>query len=238
VHTRWSSNVEGCAKTDMKLTISGRFAWSKVGQRIGMANFGPNKAYSQGYVKLRDKSSESSPFIAFNYLSDPRDMARVKRTALWVSRLLSSPRLREHVISYWPGIYADNLRQYTAPTIKNKILTDIAATMLDMGGFARNIVLGKAMDKRFPLDRVLHDDQVLEEWIHTGIQGDWHPCGTCRMGKETDRKAVVSPAGRVYDVNGLRVIDASIMPTIPSANINLSTMMLAEKMADHILSSR
>lgn len=237
MHMRWSSGVPGCAKTDMKLTVSGRFAWSKVGRRIGMVNFGPNKAYSRGFVKLKNPSPDLMPLVAFNYLSDQRDMERVKRTAIWVSSLLSSPRMREHVISYWPGIYADNLRQYTAPTFRNKIITDIAAQMLDMGGL-RNIVLGKAMDSRFPLERVLKDERVLEDWIHTGIQGDWHPCGTCRMGSEQDHNAVISSEGRVFGVAGLRVTDASIMPTIPSANTNLSTMMLAEKMADHILQSR
>jgi 5-(hydroxymethyl)furfural/furfural oxidase len=237
MHMRWSSDVAGCAKTDMKLTVSGRFAWSKVGRRLGMVNFGPNKAYSQGYVKLKDPSADSMPFVAFNYLSDQRDMDRVKRTAMWVSGLLSSPRMREHVITYWPGIYADNLRQYTTPTLRNKILTDIAAQMLEMPGL-RNVVLGKAMDSRFPLERVLKDERVLEDWIHTGIQGDWHPCGTCRMGAEGDRRSVVSPDGRVLGISGLRVTDASIMPTIPSANINLSTMMVAEKMADQVLKSR
>jgi 5-(hydroxymethyl)furfural/furfural oxidase len=233
MHMRWSSGVEGCTATDMKLTVSGRFAWSKVGRRIGMVNFGPNKAYSQGYVNLKDRSPESMPFVAFNYLSDQRDMERVKRTALWVSKLLSSPAMREQVISYWPGIYADNVRKYTAPTLRNKIITDVAAQMLDMQGL-RKFVLGKAMDSRFPLEGVLKDERVLEDWIHTGIQGDWHPCGTCRMGAEGDRRAVVSPDGRVFGVSGLRVTDASIMPTVPCANINLSTMMLAEKMADQI----
>lgn len=237
MHMRWSSGVEGCAPTDMKLTVSGRFAWSKVGRRMGMVNFGPNKAYSQGYVRLNDPSAASMPFVAFNYLSDQRDMERVKRTALWVSGLLSSPKMSQHVISHWPGIYADNLRKYTAPTLRNKIVTDIAAQMLDMPGL-RNVVLGKAMDSRFPLAGILHNEKTLEHWIHTGIQGDWHPCGTCRMGAEGDPKAVVSAEGQVFGVSGLRVTDASIMPTIPSANTNLSTMMLAEKMADHVLKSR
>jgi len=236
MHMRWSSGVEGCAKTDLRLTISGRFAWSKVGRRIGTVSFGPSKAYSQGYVKLKEPLPTSMPLIAFNYLSDQRDMDRMKRTALWVSRLLSSPRMREHVISYWPGIYADNLRQYTTPTLRNRIITDIAAQMLDIPGL-RRMVLGKAMDSRFPLEGVLKDERLLEDWIHAGIQG-LHPCGTCRMGADKDPKAVVAADGRVLGVSGLRVVDASIMPTIPSANLNLSTMMIAEKMSDHVLSSR
>ncbi len=103
-----------------------------------------------------------------------------------------------------------------------------------MGGMARNFVLGKAIDSRFTLDKVLNDEHSLEEWIRTGVQGDWHACGTCRMGRPDDKAAVVNSRGKVYGVEGLWVVDASVMPSVPCATTNLSTMMIAEKMADHI----
>jgi choline dehydrogenase-like flavoprotein len=58
----------------------------------------------------------------------------------------------------------------------------------------------------------------------------YHPCGTNRMG--TDAMAVVDPALRVRGMEGLRVIDASVMPMIPSSNIHPATIMVAEKGAD------
>ncbi|SVE09290.1 uncharacterized protein METZ01_LOCUS462144, partial [marine metagenome] len=63
----------------------------------------------------------------------------------------------------------------------------------------------------------------------------YHVMGTCRMGPRTDPTSVVDDQLRVHGLEGLRVIDASIMPTMMSANLNAATMMIAEKGADMVL---
>ena len=63
----------------------------------------------------------------------------------------------------------------------------------------------------------------------------WHLIGTCRMGSPTAADSVVDSDLRVIGVQGLRVVDASIMPTMPSGNTGAATMMIAEKAADMIL---
>lgn len=75
-------------------------------------------------------------------------------------------------------------------------------------------------------------DAELEAWLRQTCHSSYHPCGTCRLG--TDDMAVVDPQCRVIGIDGLRVADASIMPIIPSANLNCPTMMIGEKAADHI----
>jgi choline dehydrogenase len=71
----------------------------------------------------------------------------------------------------------------------------------------------------------------LEDAMRAEAQSYHHPVGTCRMGSASDGMAVVDARGSVHDIEGLRVVDASIMPTIPAANTNLPTIMLAERCA-------
>jgi 5-(hydroxymethyl)furfural/furfural oxidase len=87
------------------------------------------------------------------------------------------------------------------------------------------------------LSELLADEAALERYLRTHIGGVWHASGTCRIGRADDPLAVVDNAGRVYGVQGLRVADASVVPSIPAANTNLPTLMIAEKLADAILST-
>ncbi len=72
---------------------------------------------------------------------------------------------------------------------------------------------------------------ALETWLRANVGGSYHPSGTARMGKPADRHAVVDSRGRVFGVDGLAVVDASIFPSIPAANIHLSVLAVAEKLA-------
>ena len=87
-------------------------------------------------------------------------------------------------------------------------------------------------DRRVDLATLVKDDDALAEHIRQNVAGTFHPVGTCRMGQANDRAAVVDTAGRVRGIAGLRVIDASIMPTVPRGNTNIPTIMLAEKISE------
>jgi len=82
-----------------------------------------------------------------------------------------------------------------------------------------------------PIDD-LQSDAELDEFVRNNGETAYHPCGTCSMG--TDNEAVVDSAGRVHGLENLRVIDASIMPRIITGNLNATTIMIAEKIADRI----
>jgi choline dehydrogenase len=72
-------------------------------------------------------------------------------------------------------------------------------------------------------------DEALAEYIRATVRTDWHPVGTCRMGRRDDPMSVVGETLEVLGVRALRVIDASIMPNIVSANTNAPTMALADR---------
>ncbi|WP_339081018.1 choline dehydrogenase [Pseudomonas sp. TMP9] len=75
-------------------------------------------------------------------------------------------------------------------------------------------------------------DAQLDDFIREHAETAYHPCGSCKMGE--DALAVVDGQGRVHGVQGLRVVDASIMPQITTGNLNAPTIMMAEKIADKI----
>lgn len=85
-----------------------------------------------------------------------------------------------------------------------------------------------------PGDKV-QTDAELDAFIREDASSAYHPCGTARMGADGDPRAVVDLSLRFRGVDGLRIVDASVIPAVPSANINAAVFMIAEKAADMIL---
>jgi choline dehydrogenase len=81
-------------------------------------------------------------------------------------------------------------------------------------------------------------DEQIDDFIRAKVESAYHPSCTCKMGAAQDPLAVVDPEARVHGLQGVRVVDSSIMPSITTGNLNAPTIMLAEKAADHILGLR
>ena len=78
-------------------------------------------------------------------------------------------------------------------------------------------------------------DAALDDFIREHAESAYHPCGTCRMGRVDDPMAVVDPEARVIGVEALRVADSSIFPRITNGNLNAPSIMVGEKVSDHLL---
>jgi choline dehydrogenase len=78
-------------------------------------------------------------------------------------------------------------------------------------------------------------DAEIDAHLRRKAESAYHPSCTCKMGLASDPMAVVDDAGRVHGVERLRVVDASIMPSVVSGNLNAPTIMMAERLSDAIL---
>jgi choline dehydrogenase-like flavoprotein len=100
--------------------------------------------------------------------------------------------------------------------------------VLEAPGF-QEIVEETFIDEHGTALSALQDPVFFDSWLQTYVGDYFHACGTARMGLAGDPAAVVDQQGRVHGLAGVRIIDASIMPDVPSANTHLPTAMIAEK---------
>jgi 5-(hydroxymethyl)furfural/furfural oxidase len=109
--------------------------------------------------------------------------------------------------------------------------------LLDLPAGLRHLVIKRFLLNGRAFGDVAADDGKLADFVRRNVFGVWHPTGTCRMGDPSDAQAVVDPSGRVIGSENLYVADASVMPRLPTANTNIPTIMIAEKISDALISA-
>ncbi|TVQ71082.1 MAG: choline dehydrogenase [Oceanospirillales bacterium] len=127
---------------------------------------------------------------------------------------------------------------HQAPTIQFNYLQDEA----DREGFRACVRLTREIMKQSAMDAYRGDeiqpgldvqtDEQIDAFVRRAVESAYHPSCSCKMG--TDAMAVVDPETRVHGIEGLRIVDSSIFPTIPNGNLNAPTIMVAERAADLI----
>ena len=157
--------------------------------------------------------------------------------ACWSALVLNggtAPLLRGFVSIASPDPYAHPVIQpnYLSTLEDRKVAADAIR-------LTRRIVTQPALAKYQPQEfrpgpAVGDDEEALAKAAGDVGTTIFHPIGTCKMGQSTDKLAVVSPRLTVHGIKGLRVIDASVMPSITSGNTAAPTLMIAEKGAQMI----
>ena len=233
---RYSSKIGGAPPGDMYVAFMSKTSWHAVGEQIGSLLLFVNKVFSEtGEVRLATTNWRDEPEVEFNLLSDRRDLDRIAQGLRRLAPLYGDPALQGVVSDPFPASYSDKVRQVGEINTKNRILTGIMARLLDGPGFFRSFLIKNLIMEDFTIDGVCNDEEEAEAFIRKAAVGVWHASCTCRMGASEDTMAVTDHNGRVHGIAGLRVVDASIFPVVPSANTNLPTIMTAEKISDAIL---
>jgi choline dehydrogenase len=213
---RYSSGVPGAGAADMQL-VATNFgvlnldappddpAWG-VGGVVAILN----EVFSQGELTVTSPDSHVEPTIEENMGSDPRDLARLVDAAERLLTIGETQAVRDAAVEGEPVGLAWN-----SPGTG----VDVEAG----GGSVVTRGMWEAMSRA-----------EQEAWVVNNCADSQHASGTCRMGKADDPAAVVDLESRVIGVDGLSVVDASIMPSSVRGNIHLTVLMLAEMMADKL----
>jgi 5-(hydroxymethyl)furfural/furfural oxidase len=232
-YLRWSSGVPGGTVGDMGLYIRSYLVWHALGRRLAMLAPVLMKPRSTGWVRLAGPSADAAPQIAFNFFDDPRDLERIMAGFRLATRIFAAPEVRQVCGEAFVLFEAGRLAKYNNLSRRNAALGWLGAKMFDASPRAGMRLLNTLAQTR-PLRDFVDDDDALADFVRGNIIGTNHVSGTCRIGAADDPMAVVDPAGAVYGVGGLRVADASAMPSVPSGNTHIPTVMVAEKIADAI----
>ena len=231
---RFSSGLADTVPCDMHGAILSRSGWHSIGYRLGTMFFWVNKSYSRGHLRLASSDPHDEPQVRFDMLSDGRDLERLKQALRFGAQTLSAPALSRECAVVFPSSYSPRVARVAMPGWINALQRGALSLLLDIAGPLRGLLIHGLVTQGVTLNKLLADDQALTEFVQRNVGGTWHPSGTCRMGRADDPLAVTTGDGRVIGVAGLRVCDASLMPSIPCANTNVPTLMIAERMADLI----
>jgi 5-(hydroxymethyl)furfural/furfural oxidase len=236
VGLRYTSKNAKPGQGDMFVVANTQSFWHAVGKQFGTMVIFANKVYSEkGEVRLRTPRWQDHPIVEFNLLSDRRDFDRLLEGMRKMAAAHAHPAMQRACDEVFPAIWGDRVQQLGAVTLKNKVMTEIGAKLLDQPGFVHDYLINNFVRDRFTMKDVMEDEKLMEEFVREGTMGVWHATSSCRMGRADDPMSVVDPQGRVKGVAGLRVCDTSIFPVIPTGNPFFPAMMAAEKIADAIL---
>lgn len=224
---RLSSGLEGGRPGDLHLQFITKTSLHPHGDRVGIVGAALYGPLSRGRVSLESVGARIAPKVEFRLLENPLDQLRMRRVAGIAMKLLSDPavrKLRDEIYTIAPSSI---VRRLNRPGPINRLLSTLLAAALDSPWPIRRSIMERAGRRLSEASLESCDgDEALAD-----LSPIFHPVGTCAMGPDSDPLSVLDASCRVRGVGGLSVIDASVMPVIPTGNTCLPTMMVAERAA-------
>jgi choline dehydrogenase len=196
--------------------------------------FTSNNVEAGGFIRTRPELE--APDIQFTFMPAMKDFSRwiTHRHAFGINACLLQPKSRGHIA-------LKSADPAAAPVLHPRFLEheDDVARLVHAIRVARQILSAPAFAEMRgaeirPGAQITSTEQIVD-YLRNNLATIFHPAGTCKMGPREDAMAVVDPRLKVQGMDGLRVIDASIMPAVTSGNTNAPTMMIAERGAEFIL---
>ncbi len=232
---RYSSQLPDCPPGDLYVNVQSKTSWNAMGLQIG--NLAPCvlRPKSTGHVTIQSPHSKDHPITEFNFLSDPADITRMMMAFTKAVEILADSEIKRMMGKPFPVRFSDRLRQLNEYNTQNFTKANRLATLLNILPGISDFVLSRLTGDAIDLDALIKNPQDLAQHVQKNIAGMFHPVGSCRMGDSEDPMAVVDSTGKVYGVQNLRVVDASIMPNLIAGNTNIPTIMVAEKIADELV---
>lgn len=229
---RGSSKLAGTQPHDLYFNFPNTTTWNALGQRIAAIAVSLYKPSSRGRLTLDWQKPLPAPYADFNFWDEAIDLTRMRALVRKAWGLLDKPEVAPLIterfgLSFSPYVIKMNFRNR-----RNAFLAWLLTLLLDGPSFLRQKLFRWFIVRGQPLAEVINNDAALDDWIKCNSASFYHPSGSCRMGRSDDEMAVVDSRGAVHGVPGLSIIDASIMPAIPAANLNITVIMMAEKAAD------
>ncbi|MBN3751687.1 glucose-methanol-choline oxidoreductase [Paraburkholderia sp. Tr-20389] len=235
---RVSSGVDGSEVSDLYLSSATRAAWHALGNRLGLFFLWCNRPYSRGRVQLVSSDAFVAPRVELNLLDDPRDLERLAVGVRMLAQVVKASGLGCNERDFFPAAFSARVKALSRVGPGNALLTSMLGVLLDAPAPFRRALIERFFTRGQRMAALLADRQTLDGFIRANVFGVWHASGTCRMGDARNADSVTDTQGRVHRTRGLRVVDASLMPRLPSANTNIPTIMIAEKIADEMVVQR
>ena len=230
---RLSSHHPQGTAGDLHLQFVARSSVYPHGDRFGVVGAALYAPLSRGRVSLTRQGGALRPEIVFDLLMHPADRARLGLAVASALRLLQDRAVEQIRGDIFTVLPSSMIRRLNRPSRIHHLMSAALAMILDAPEPFRRLALsraGRMLSK--PLDKVSPD--ALAD-LATPI---FHPVGSCAIGHTADRGSTLDSDCRVRGISGLRIMDASIMPRIPTANTCLPTMMIAEHGAARFLRAR
>lgn len=229
---RFSSDLEGGSPADLQMLVLNKSSWQGVGSAVAALGICLMRPSSRGTVRLLSTDASVEPDVRFQLLAQSSDLDRLVVGFRVACQIMSDSQICSLRHEVFTASYSGVVRRLNQPRLVYRAASHALGTLLDRPGALRRSLIKFGLGSEDASLARLGDSEWWTATVKARSFGTYHPVGTCRMGSETDPEAVTRPDGSVLGLDGLSVVDASVIPLIPRANTNLPVLMLAERCAD------